>query len=239
MLKNNKKGFTLIEIIVVVVILAVLMAVAVPSLLKYLDTAQEAPALTETHAIVTAAQKRVIEKYSQTKDENISLNATDNKWIEDFVDEGGEIQGSVTVTNKEIARLLYKASNGLYVLYENQEYKIVSGDLVINNVQDYFAYLNRLATENNMSNIPNKNGSTLDQNRTRSLQKEYYEKHGNKYLELSQQEQEMLTSRSYADVDKLSWKPVYDKTGNIVLVADTKSSRGEIYGCWTRSTYLL
>lgn len=67
----------------------------------------------------------------------------------------------MTVTNKEIARLLYKASNGLYVLYENQEYKIVSGDLVINNVQDYFAYLNRLATENNMSNIPNKNGSII------------------------------------------------------------------------------
>lgn len=134
MLKNNKKGFTLIEIIVVVVILAVLMAVAVPSLLKYLDTAQEAPALTETHAIVTAAQKRVIEKYSQTKDENIFLNTTDNKWIEDFVNEGGKIQGSVTVTNKEITRLLYKASNGLYVLYENQEYKIVSEDELKNNI---------------------------------------------------------------------------------------------------------
>lgn len=35
MKKLNKKGFTLIEIIVVVVVLAVLMAVAVPSVLKY------------------------------------------------------------------------------------------------------------------------------------------------------------------------------------------------------------
>ena len=39
-MRKNKKGFTLIEIIVVVVILAVLMAVAVPSVLKYLNTAQ-------------------------------------------------------------------------------------------------------------------------------------------------------------------------------------------------------
>lgn len=67
MLKNNKKGFTLIEIIVVVVILAVLMAVAVPSLLKYLDTAQEAPALTETHAIVTAAQKGLLKNILRQK----------------------------------------------------------------------------------------------------------------------------------------------------------------------------
>lgn len=134
MLKNNKKGFTLIEIIVVVVILAVLMAVAVPSVLKYIDTAQEAPALTETHAIVTAAQKKVIEKYSQTKNENISLSASDNQWIEDFVGEGGTIYGDVTVTNKEVTRLLYHASNGLYVLYENQEYKIIDEDNLSNTV---------------------------------------------------------------------------------------------------------
>lgn len=39
---KNKKGFTLIEIIVVIVILAVLMAVAVPSVMSYINEADNA-----------------------------------------------------------------------------------------------------------------------------------------------------------------------------------------------------
>lgn len=50
-MKKNKKGFTLIEIIVVIVILAVLMAVAVPSVLKYINEADSAKYLTLTRAI--------------------------------------------------------------------------------------------------------------------------------------------------------------------------------------------
>ncbi len=45
-MRKNKKGFTLIEIIVVVVVLAVLMAVAVPSVLKYIHEADDAKVYT-------------------------------------------------------------------------------------------------------------------------------------------------------------------------------------------------
>lgn len=38
----DRKGFTLIEIIVVIVILAILMSIAVPSVLKYVDEANDA-----------------------------------------------------------------------------------------------------------------------------------------------------------------------------------------------------
>lgn len=48
---KNKKGFTLIEIIVVVVILAVLLAVAVPSVLKYLNEADSAKFLATSRSI--------------------------------------------------------------------------------------------------------------------------------------------------------------------------------------------
>lgn len=135
MFKKNEKGFTLIEIIVVVVILAVLMAVAVPSVLKYVNVSQEAPALTEARAIVSAAQKRVVDKYAQDRSDDIVLDASDNTWIEEFVDEGGSIQGTITLTNKEITRLLYKASNGLYVLYENQMMTIIDEDDISNTIE--------------------------------------------------------------------------------------------------------
>ena len=50
-LKKNKKGFTLIEIIVVVVILAVLMAVAVPSVMKYLSEADNAKYMAQARTV--------------------------------------------------------------------------------------------------------------------------------------------------------------------------------------------
>lgn len=39
--KSNKKGFTLVEIIVVLVILAILAAIAVPSVLGYVEEAKK------------------------------------------------------------------------------------------------------------------------------------------------------------------------------------------------------
>ena len=39
-LKRNKKGFTLIEIIVVLVIMGILIAIAVPSVLGYVNKAK-------------------------------------------------------------------------------------------------------------------------------------------------------------------------------------------------------
>lgn len=224
MLKNNKKGFTLTEIIVVVVILAVLMAVAVPSLLKYLDTAQEAPALTETHAIVTAAQKRVIEKYSQTKDENTILTATDNKWIEDFVNEGGKIYGSVTVTNKEVTKLIYHASNGLYVKYENQEYKVLDKkDIDDNSVPGMFDWLTETANTKGISNQGNLVQASKD------LQKEFKEKYGGEYPKLTEEQQKLLNYNGLkynGNSSQLVWKPMYAQSndggkGQIVLLADT------------------
>lgn len=56
---KNKKGFTLIEIIVVVVILAVLMAVAVPSVLKYLDEADDAKYMAQARAAYTIMKTEI------------------------------------------------------------------------------------------------------------------------------------------------------------------------------------
>ena len=63
-LKNNKKGFTLIEIIVVVVILAVLMAVAVPAVMSYLDEADNANYETLGRSALIAVQTEYAKDYA-------------------------------------------------------------------------------------------------------------------------------------------------------------------------------
>lgn len=55
-LRKNKKGFTLIEIIVVVVILAVLLAVAVPSVLKYMGEADNAKYMSQARGAYIVMQ---------------------------------------------------------------------------------------------------------------------------------------------------------------------------------------
>ena len=52
----NKKGFTLIEIIVVLVILAILAAIAVPSVLGYVEEAKKEKYIAEAKAIYTVIQ---------------------------------------------------------------------------------------------------------------------------------------------------------------------------------------
>ena len=54
--KSNKKGFTLVEIIVVLVILGILAAIAVPSVMGYIDDAKESKYVAEAHSIYIVIQ---------------------------------------------------------------------------------------------------------------------------------------------------------------------------------------
>lgn len=60
---RNKKGFTLIEIIVVIVILAVLMAVAVPSVMSYMNEGNKAKYETVARAALINTQTAVAKDY--------------------------------------------------------------------------------------------------------------------------------------------------------------------------------
>lgn len=69
---KNKKGFTLIEIIVVVVILAVLMAVAVPSVLKYLDEADDAKYMAQARSAYTIMKTEITKALINDSNQSLS-----------------------------------------------------------------------------------------------------------------------------------------------------------------------
>ena len=62
---RNRKGFTLIEIIVVIVILAVLMAVAVPSVMSYMNEGNKAKYETVARAALINTQTAVAKDYGE------------------------------------------------------------------------------------------------------------------------------------------------------------------------------
>lgn len=104
---KNKKGFTLIEIIVVVVILAVLLAVAVPSVLKYLDEANDAKFISANNSLV----QTVNAYYAKELIDPENANKSDQKLVTD-------IHGKLNTNNPEFKELVqgsevsgYKVAN--------------------------------------------------------------------------------------------------------------------------------
>ncbi|MBC5658612.1 prepilin-type N-terminal cleavage/methylation domain-containing protein [Anaerosacchariphilus sp. NSJ-68] len=95
-LKENKKGFTLVELIVVLVILAILAALLVPALTGYIDKAKRKSIVAETRQVVMAAQTLVDEKYG-----TVDAGADTIK-IEDGTKPA---TATITITKNEIATL--------------------------------------------------------------------------------------------------------------------------------------
>lgn len=67
--RSSKKtsGFTLVELIVVLVILATLAALLVPSLAGYIDKARQNAVIAKAHAVLVASQAVVTEAYADGK----------------------------------------------------------------------------------------------------------------------------------------------------------------------------
>lgn len=64
---KNKKGFTLVELIVVLVILAILAALLIPALTGYIDKANKEKVVAETRMVAMAVQTELSEAYGQVK----------------------------------------------------------------------------------------------------------------------------------------------------------------------------
>lgn len=75
--KSGKKGFTLVELIVVLVILAIMAAILVPALTGYIDRAREQSITQEAATILTAAQACASEDYGLTVGKYSSKSKSD------------------------------------------------------------------------------------------------------------------------------------------------------------------
>ena len=76
---KDRKGFTLVELIVVLVILAILAALLVPALTGYIDKAKEESIKSETRMVVMAAQTLIDEQYAKAPvDTTVTVTVSDD-----------------------------------------------------------------------------------------------------------------------------------------------------------------
>lgn len=150
--KKNRKGFSLVELIVVLVIMAILVAALVPSLVGYIRQARQSTAKDECAAVVSAAQTIVSSAYADpnsiyhnnsdtTKNVKVTYDGSGNGTLalvdatgaavtgdaKDVVKALSEVEGtivSITVENGVVKEVKYNTQNSQGVTYSGKSYKV-------------------------------------------------------------------------------------------------------------------
>lgn len=119
-LKNKKKGFTLIELVAVMAIIAILSAVFIPRFGNYITQAKKVSILNEAKSIVTAYES--VKYKSTTKNENETI--------------GSDLQGDNLPIEKDSLKKLGNATVAqckLLLDTENHDFTLNDNTITISN----------------------------------------------------------------------------------------------------------
>lgn len=133
----NKKGFTLVEIIVVLVILAILAAIAVPSVLGYVEEAKKEKYIAEAKAIYTVIQVEETKLANEIDytDKPSNYNRAEDYMYAKICDKGEGIVYkktgihllSIQEDSNGVISVFWKSEDGKTIwamIYKNKEIKI-------------------------------------------------------------------------------------------------------------------
>lgn len=101
--RKNQKGFTLIELIVVIAILGILAAIAIPRLAGFSDKANKSAVVAEARTILTAYSTLVAEN------PNVVLADVSEAELEELT---GELDGKITNQTNDNGKISFTYTKG-------------------------------------------------------------------------------------------------------------------------------
>lgn len=98
---KNKQAFTLIELIVVIAIIAILVAILVPNVTKFINTAKNTTTDANAKTIYVAAQTYITDKY--TAGTAVAANSVTDTMLGEYVSSTLLAKYTITITNSSTA----------------------------------------------------------------------------------------------------------------------------------------
>jgi len=121
-LKKNKKGFTLVEIIVVLVILAILAAAAIPTMLGFVEDSKGKAEIANARAAYVACQSIATEEYASGVDSTLpttahTISATGTTKLDKMLSkdmDGASV--TPTLSNGKVTKSVFTNKGGKYTV---------------------------------------------------------------------------------------------------------------------------
>ena len=117
MKKNNKKGFTLAELLIVVAIIAVLVAISIPIFTSQLEKAKEATDAANIRSAYAEVVSAALEDSTKDQSVTVAKQQSVEGWVSD-IDEIAGVSISKIESTKETT-ITYTASTGVVAIDGN------------------------------------------------------------------------------------------------------------------------
>jgi len=229
-LRKNEKGFTLVEIIVVLAIIAILYAITIPSMIGLISSSQEKSAIVECRRVVQAAQATAVEQYAQDIDslKNIKAASSDILLLAEV--SGQIVDIDCVIDNGFVIRLIYHVKNGKYVLFEENTYTVYEDTPNLNTVVNYLK-----TNENLLEEAASMSGNVWD-----NLRNLYKEEYDGEYPSISEEEKNILSGVSTASLATLTWKPIIlgdNGINGVMMICSSSTSINNAYLIYYDGSY--